>query len=150
MLLLSHRNTQCLPDMLHQHYCGYWNQAFFQFNFNSISISILSVLYWHDKNYTFVLPKQLQLGCSQIVHIWINIVTNGHITIFLWVNIWAALCKYFHMVSRHVGACFNFDKEYLFGFETLVFATSGISSIHNQLVTLQRERKTWNRILWPL
>ncbi len=32
----------------------------------------LSVLYWHDKNYTFVLPKQLQLGCSQVVHIWIN------------------------------------------------------------------------------
>uniref|UniRef100_A0A672M8W9 AP-5 complex subunit beta-1 n=1 Tax=Sinocyclocheilus grahami TaxID=75366 RepID=A0A672M8W9_SINGR len=27
----------------------------------------------------------------------------------------------------------NFDKEYLFGFETLVFATSGILSMHNQL-----------------
>ncbi len=38
----------------------------------SISIFNLSVLYWHDKNYTFVLPKQLQLGCSQVVHIWIN------------------------------------------------------------------------------
>ncbi len=36
----------------------------------------------------------------------------------------------------------NFDKEYLFCFETLVFATSGILSMHNQLVTLQRERKT--------
>ncbi len=35
----------------------------------------------------------------------------------------------------------NFYKEYLFGFETLVFATLGISSMHNQLVTLQRERK---------
>ncbi len=35
----------------------------------------------------------------------------------------------------------NFDKEYLFGFETLVFATSGILSMHNQLVTLQRENK---------
>ncbi len=35
----------------------------------------------------------------------------------------------------------NFYKEYLFGFETLVFATSGILSMHNQLVTLQRERK---------
>ncbi len=33
------------------------------------SIFNLSVLYWHDKSYTFVLPKQLQLGCSQIVHI---------------------------------------------------------------------------------
>ncbi len=32
----------------------------------------------------------------------------------------------------------NFDKEYLFGFETLVFATSGILPMHNQLVTLQR------------
>jgi len=35
----------------------------------------------------------------------------------------------------------NFDKEYLFAFETLVFATSGILSMHNQLVTLQRESK---------
>ncbi len=33
----------------------------------------------------------------------------------------------------------NIDKEYLFGFETLVFATSGILSMYNQLVTLQRE-----------
>ncbi len=44
----------------------------------------------------------------------------------------------------------NFDKEYLFGFETLVFATSGILSMHKQLVTLQRESKTWNRIIWTL
>ncbi len=43
----------------------------------------------------------------------------------------------------------KFYEEYLFGFETLVFATSGILSIHKQLVTLQRERKTWNSI-WPL
>ena len=35
----------------------------------------------------------------------------------------------------------NFYKEYLFGFETLVFATLGILSIHEQLLTLQRERK---------
>ncbi len=41
----------------------------------------------------------------------------------------------------------NFDKVYLFGFETLVFATSGIVSMHNQLVTLQRENKTLNRII---
>ncbi len=34
----------------------------------------------------------------------------------------------------------NFDKEYLFGFETLVFATSGILSMHNQLVTLHKEK----------
>ncbi len=41
----------------------------------SLSLSLnfnLSVLYWYDKNYTFVLPKQLQLGCLQIVHILIN------------------------------------------------------------------------------
>ncbi len=44
----------------------------FQFQFN------LSVLYWHDKNYTFVLPKQLQLGCSQIVHICINRKKNNN------------------------------------------------------------------------
>ncbi len=37
---------------------------------------------------------------------------------------------------------FNFYKEYLFCFETLVFATSGILSMYKQLVTLQRERKT--------
>ncbi len=36
---------------------------------------------------------------------------------------------------------FNFDKEYLYGYETLVFATSGILSMHKQLVTLQRESK---------
>ncbi len=41
----------------------------------------------------------------------------------------------------------NFDKEYLFGFETLVFAASGILYMQNQLVTLQRERKTSNRII---
>ncbi len=47
----------------------------------------------------------------------------------------------------------NFDKEYLFGFETLVFATSGILSMHNQILTSwkekRRERKTWNRNIWP-
>ncbi len=43
-------------------------------------------------------------------------------------------------MSRFRGAwqSLNFDKEYLFGFETLVFATSGILSMNNQLVTLQR------------
>ncbi len=46
-------------------------------------------------------------------------------------------------MSRFRGAwtSLNFYKEYLFGFETLVFATLGILSIHEQLVTLQRERK---------
>ncbi len=33
---------------------------------------------------------------------------------------------------RGVWQSLNFDKEYLFGFETLVFATSGILSMHNQ------------------
>ncbi len=37
----------------------------------------------------------------------------------------------------------NFDKEYIFGFKTLVFVTSAIFSMQSiyQLVTLQRERK---------
>lgn len=35
----------------------------------------------------------------------------------------------------------NFYKEYLFGFETLVFAT------YQELVTLQKERKNLNRII---
>ncbi len=58
-----------------------------------------------------------------------------------------------HVWMRHFRGTWtslNFDKEYLFGFETLVFATSGILSMHNHLVTLQRERKTWNHIIWPI
>ncbi len=43
---------------------------------------------------------------------------------------------------RKAWSSLNFYKEYLFGFETLVFATLGILSMHKQLVTLQRERKT--------
>ncbi len=43
---------------------------------------------------------------------------------------------------RRAWTSLKFYKEYLFGFETLVFATSGILSMHKQLVTLQRERKT--------
>ncbi len=37
-------------------------------------------------------------------------------------------------MSRFRGAWqnLNFDKEDLFGFETLVFVTSGILSMHNQ------------------
>ncbi len=55
------------------------------------------------------------------------------------VDTWGRIC-----LSRFRGAwtSLNFYKEYLFGFETLVFATSGILSMHEQLVTLQRERKT--------
>ncbi len=46
-------------------------------------------------------------------------------------------------MSRFRGAwqSLNFDKEYLFGFETLVFATSGFLSMQKQLLTLQRESK---------
>ncbi len=43
---------------------------------------------------------------------------------------------------RTAWTSLNFDKEYLFGFETLVFVTSGILSMNNHLVTLQRERNT--------
>ncbi len=35
----------------------------------------------------------------------------------------------------------KFDKEYLFSFETLVFVTSGILCMHNQLVIPQSERE---------
>ncbi len=35
----------------------------------------------------------------------------------------------------------NFYKEYLFGFETLIFATSGILYMHKQLVILQKKAK---------
>ncbi len=48
------------------------------------------------------------------------------------------------LLSLRVGGAWQslkFDKEYLFSFETLFFATSGILSMHNQLVTLKRERK---------
>ncbi len=49
-------------------------------------------------------------------------------------------------MSRFRGAwqSLNFDKEYLFGFETLVFATSGISSMHNQLVTINTPKRMEN------
>ncbi len=66
---LSHTHTHTLSLSLSlsltqtQTHTHSLSQFQFQFNFN------LSVLYWHDKNYTFVLPKQLQLGCSQVVHI---------------------------------------------------------------------------------
>ncbi len=42
---------------------------------------------------------------------------------------------------RRAWTSLNFYREYLFGFETLVFATSEILSMHEQLVTLQREIK---------
>ncbi len=56
-----------------------------------------------------------------------------------WRRVWRRVWSF-----RGAWTSFYFYKEYLFGFETLVFATSGILSMHEQLVTLQRERKTWN------
>ncbi len=62
-----------------------------------------------------------------------------HRDVDMWGRVW---------ISRFRGAwqSLNFYKEYLFGFKTLVFATSRILSMHKQLVTLQRE--TWNRIIF--
>ncbi len=67
---------------------------------------------------------------------------SPHCDVDMWGRIWMSC-------FNSVWQSLNFDKEYLFGFETLVFATSGILSIHNPLVTLQRESKTWN-FIWPL
>ncbi len=57
-----------------------------------------------------------------------------HSDVDMWGRVWMSC-------FRGAWQSLNFDKEYLFGFETLVFAASGISSMHEQLVTLQRERK---------
>ncbi len=43
-------------------------------------------------------------------------------------------------MSRFRGQSFNFDKEYLFGFETLVCATSVILSMNNQLHSKEKEK----------
>ncbi len=43
---------------------------------------------------------------------------------------------------RKAWQSLNFYKEYLFGVETLIFATLQILYMHKQLVTLQREKKT--------
>ncbi len=57
-----------------------------------------------------------------------------HCDVDMWVRVWMSR-------FRRPWSSLNFYKEYLFGFETLVFASLGILSIHIQLVTLQRERK---------
>ncbi len=44
----------------------------------------------------------------------------------------------------------NFYKEYLFSFETLVFPTSGILSMREQLVTLQRKENLISHHMTPL
>ncbi len=59
---------------------------------------------------------------------------SPHRDVDMWGRVW---------MSHFRGAwqSLNFDKEYLFGFETLVFATSGILSIHNQPVTLPKRKE---------
>ncbi len=51
------------------------------------------------------------------------------------------------ILGRH-GWVLTFRKNYHFGFESTL--TFKIFYMHEQLVTLQRQRKTWNRIIWPL
>ncbi len=55
-------------------------------------------------------------------------------------------------MSRFRGAWqnLNFDKEYLFGFETLVFATSGVLSVQEQLVTPMRKENLKLHHMTPL
>ncbi len=65
-----------------------------------------------------------------------------HRDIDMWGRVWISC-------FRGRGTVLTLIKN-LFGFETLVFATLGILSMHEQLVTLQRERKTWNRIIGNL
>ncbi len=48
-----------------------------------------------------------------------------HGDVDMWGRVWMS-----HF--RGVWTSLNFDREYLFGFETLVFATSGIFSMHKQ------------------
>ncbi len=69
-----------------------------------------------------------------------------HLGSFKWCLVFLSAVLCYFIVHIYI----NFYKEYLFGFETLVFATLGILSVHEQLVTLQRQRKTWNHIIWPL
>ncbi len=57
-----------------------------------------------------------------------------HHDVDMWGRVWMSR-------FRWAWSSLNFYKEYLFGFETLVFATSGIVSMHNQLVTLKEKAK---------
>ncbi len=62
------------------------------------------------------------------VHIWAVLCKSPHRDVDMWGGVWTRR-------FRRAWTSLNFDKEYLFGFETLVFATSGILTMHNQLVT---------------
>ncbi len=42
---------------------------------------------------------------------------------------------------RRAWRSLNFDKEYLFGFETSVFATLGILSMYNQLCNTPKRKE---------
>ncbi len=95
---------------------------YFYFGLESHSFSLTHLLqhycgYW---NHAFLLCEHL--GCIMQIF--------PHCDIDMWGRVW--MCRF-----REAWQSLNFDKEYLFGFETLVFATSGILSLHNQLVTLQ-------------
>ncbi len=59
-----------------------------------------------------LLSSREHLGC--IVQIF------PHRDVDMWGRVWMSR-------FRRAWTSLNFDKEYLFGFETLVFATSGIS-----------------------
>ncbi len=50
--------------------------------------------------------------------------------------------KFWMSRFRKAWQSLNFYKEYLFGYETLIFATLQILHMHKQLVTLQRQRET--------
>ncbi len=77
------------------------------------------------------------------------------------VDMWGRVCM---SCFRGAWQSLNFYKEYLFGFEFLVpnckslwikvsakwLIVNVVFATLQQLVTLQRERKTWNLIIWPL
>ncbi len=91
MLLLSPRNTQCLPDTA-----------------ASTLLRLLKPSFFRE-----------HLGCIMQIF--------PHCDVDMWGHVW---------MSRFRGGAWqnlNFDKEYLFCFETLVFATSGILSTFMQL-----------------
>ncbi len=54
-----------------------------------------------------------------------------HRDVDMWGHVWMRR-------FRRAWSSLNFYKEYIFGFETLVFVTSGILSMQKLLLTLQR------------
>ncbi len=129
---------------LHRHY---WkraelddvNTAWLSIPMNWLKLDKWLLHYWQTI-FLFDSEKLLQHYWATETTPYANISTSD---LDMWGHVW---------MSSFTGAWqnLNFYKEYLFGFETLVFATSGNLSMHKQLVTLQREHTTWNRIIWPL